>query len=471
MVTGRAGAGKYTIAGALLEQYGDDFDVAWVICHEKSTPASIRKQILTQLFPDQTFNESESLQASLSHLQMNSACRWMIVINQAEQLSNQLLVELWGLVEASRKAGPELQHSSVLLFSEPAWANRISKEMNSITGQDQALLQIPPLTLDERKSLFVSLQSRLDGDELDVDLNERELNDQEGLPGEVVALLAGVQTPVNLTDTDEHKAPVKPLPILWIAAIAGLILMALILMWALSGDEDNSSAKTPSPEMQEQLSALEIVEPSRDSMRDEGELLEQVLSDAQEQAVEVLPERLPQDTMTTDVDDESNKARIEVDEETLARIEQAEAALAGEKTAVQEVPVIEPKPKSEPAQNEAPKTQASKSVAQPETAPVPMTKVWWQQAPASQYVLQMVVMSSPQSIDKFAARYGLGNDERFKVYTARRKGSLVYIGVYGEYASSDAARSALKSFASNVQQLKPWPRSIASIQKEAVILE
>ncbi|MBD1387935.1 AAA family ATPase [Neiella sp. HB171785] len=475
IIAGREGAGKHTLASALVEQYSAEYDLAWLEVSSKSSDSVVRAQLLNQLFADTAYDPDEPLQHSVNQILGDTGGKQMIVLTHADRLSNQLLVELWSLVENSRKLPAGTHHISVLMFAEPMWANRVSREMAAITEADQPVLQIPSLPLEERKQLFSLLQQRLGHSELDTDLVERQLDEQDGLPGEVVALCqdAGPITD-DTDDAAEEDKQRQAIPKIWlIAAAVGLTLLLLILWWATSGQQPTNEPSESAAVVEQISEAVASVEPQADETA--HDLSQPAVAD---EPLESLPEQLPETTVTTQVADESDKQRIEVDEQTISSIEAADSSKDSAATAPQEV---------EPAAVEAAVIEtattplAAEPEIEPQAAPEPTPQVatgntnaavepspWWQQLDSNRYVLQLGVMSSQSRFDTFARRYGLSDDPLFRHYQSERNGKRVFIGVYGDYPSSAAARQALNSMSAQVQALKPWPKTVATIQQEAV---
>ncbi|GGA63769.1 cell division protein DamX [Neiella marina] len=476
IIAGREGAGKHTLASALVEQYSDEYDLAWLEVSSKSSDSVVRAQVLNQLFADTAYDPDEPLQHSVNQILGDTGGKQMIVLTHADRLSNQLLVELWSLVENSRQLPAGTHHISVLMFADPIWANRVSREMAAITEADQPVLQIPSLPLEERKQLFSQLQQRLGHNELEVDLVERQLNDQDGLPGEIVAL-CDVATPVVVDDDEtpgDNRQPMVVAKTWLIAAAVGLLLLVVILWWAMSSEPESQQAAslaTPEP-MTETVLATE---PDDTTVRaNEAQESKPIADNA---PLEQLPEQLPEATVTTEVEDESDKQRIEVDEQALTSIAAKQALDTPTEPAIEQrlEPVTESKQQAEPEVVEVapqpvavPTPEPEALAPAPESIPAVKSQPWWQQLDGKEYVLQLGVMSSQTRLDAFAKRYGLNDDLSFRQYLSQRKDNLVYIGVYGSYPSAAAARQAINALPSQVQALKPWPKSVATIQQEAV---
>ena len=471
LITGRVGAGKYTIASSLLDRYGSEFNLAWLTCHEKSAIQSLRQQLLTQIFPHQTISGNAPLLQLINQQTIEpSSAPWMIVVSRAELMSNQLLVELWGLVEQSLLDSSSLPQVSILLFAEPVWANRVAKEMNTITGADLPLLQVPPLSIDERKQLFVDLQSRLGDDRQDVDLVERQLSEQDGLPGEVVALFN--------RSPDKHLAVPHADKLLslnfpdfnkWFLLIPLLLVMATVLWWSYQSAPSNKVAlPTPNPESAVTMNDREL------------ELLPDPEMEVQVQDnLDVLPQPIAEQTLTLKVEDENDKLKVAIDEPLLMAIEkhqeltQPSAELVNIDETTAEADPVEQEVQPEPSTAIDVLTQVKTPSPKP-SAPelvVNLKQPWWQSIESGRYVLQVAVMSSKSRLEQFANQQKLANDPRFRRYVTKRNGKLIYIGVYGDYPSKESARKAVAALPSSLAKLTPWPKPISAIQAEAVDLE
>ncbi len=464
-VSGRKGAGKYTIASAFLEQYGEEFNLAWLTCNEKQSAENLRQQLVNQLLPSSQLDSAASLQQHLSLLPEHQPIRWLVVVNQAELLNNSLLVELWGLVEHCQQHPELTQHIGVVLFAESQWARQVASEMSEITGNELSVLQVPALTIDERKQLFVQLQERLDSELPDVQLAERQLNEQDGLPGEVVKLFQPD------TDEPEHLAMIAESAesaLSWLRsklnikaalfiAIA-LLLTFLLLLWAFqpSSSEPTAPERRPAPELALTKPPIEQLTPGREVATNPAvQAVETLQSSEQVEPLSKVAEKLEGKTQSVAAPNEGDKQRVKITEQELLQIEKKNAGQQPEVKKVQEKPVAV---KAE-GSNRAP--VAAPSVSQP----------WWQQLKDDKAVLQLTVMSSKASLERFADQHGLAGNKLFRWYPATRNGQTVYIGVYGDYASKAEARAAIDSLPTVLKLLKPWPKSAAAIKQEAQSIE
>jgi DamX protein len=141
-------------------------------------------------------------------------------------------------------------------------------------------------------------------------------------------------------------------------------------------------------------------------------------------------------------------------------------------------PVVAPVVKSAPVAAAA--KPEVKSAAKPVSAPVvkpvarPAPAVvggapvpggdWYAGRPAGNYALQILGTRSESSAKTFVGKHG----GEYRYFKKLHQGQALYVVTYGQFSSRAAAQAAIKSLPAAVQAGKPWPRSFASIQQEAV---
>lgn len=449
LVSGPMGAGKSTMAGVLLEQFGDDFQHAWINCHPRHNDVNVRENLLHQLFPAGTFSSEDPLEESLVHLNPEESRHWLIVINHAERLSNQMLVELWGLVESCKSRGPGQQHVGVVLFSEPEWASRIARELSDIVKADQPLLALPPLSQDERRVLFNRLAERLPEQiEFSPEV-ESALADIDGWPGEVETIL------LQLTDTEtvlnaaiaEHARHKKAFPIDWRILVIGIVAISCIALGVvLFGLKDNlQQVQTPGERL-----PVAVTAPSPAAATTSPEPLASTWQQPKADEQVNLPEPVSATTIETGETASDTQTRVVVTEKELGEIAETLAPTNREATT--------PAPHAEPVA-ELPKPVAPEPVVTTPRHPV-------LQVNPAHYALQLVVLSNDAAMRAFIKTHRLQNDANFIQYHAMRSGQLRVIGIYGNYASKDIARAASKTLSTGLVKLGPWPKPYAAIQQE-----
>lgn len=88
---------------------------------------------------------------------------------------------------------------------------------------------------------------------------------------------------------------------------------------------------------------------------------------------------------------------------------------------------------------------------------------WWLTQPASQFAVQLMAMQG-QTVRDYIARHGL---EAFNVATFRVRGAQQYLlaAALGPFATRTEADAAARQWQQRLPGIKPWVRSVASIQQ------
>ncbi len=115
---------------------------------------------------------------------------------------------------------------------------------------------------------------------------------------------------------------------------------------------------------------------------------------------------------------------------------------------------------SQPASNDA--TNSGESFAAME--PGLFQPEWLRDAPANSYTLQVVAARQESNVIQFAEASGLPMSELGYVVD-QLEGQPWYVLLYGQYATSDAARDAINDLPERVRGTAPWPRTISGIRE------
>jgi DamX protein len=89
---------------------------------------------------------------------------------------------------------------------------------------------------------------------------------------------------------------------------------------------------------------------------------------------------------------------------------------------------------------------------------------WYRSQSSSNYALQIFGSRSESSAQALVRE--LGGESRY--FKKMHQGQPLFVVTYGSFGSRDAAQAAIKSLPAKVQAGKPWPRTFASIQQEAL---
>ncbi len=127
-----------------------------------------------------------------------------------------------------------------------------------------------------------------------------------------------------------------------------------------------------------------------------------------------------------------------------------------------------PRPSTIAQPRSAPTPQPLTSQASPGApAPALLTKGkganWLFAQPPQHYSIQLAVMKELTSIQRFHRWYGLENQTHY--YQSGSQAGDLYVLLHGSYPSQETAQAAIKALPEKVQQLKPWVRSLGTLQQ------
>jgi septal ring-binding cell division protein DamX len=80
------------------------------------------------------------------------------------------------------------------------------------------------------------------------------------------------------------------------------------------------------------------------------------------------------------------------------------------------------------------------------------------------FALQLFDATSAKHAETFIHKYQLSKHAKYFHKIVKKKS--LYVVIYGNYTTRAHAKQAIKKLPSNIQKLKPWIRSVASLKKE-----
>ena len=87
---------------------------------------------------------------------------------------------------------------------------------------------------------------------------------------------------------------------------------------------------------------------------------------------------------------------------------------------------------------------------------------WIKQQASNAWTMQLLGARDPETLLKFVRRNQLTSPAAW--YKTWLKGKPYYVLVYGSYASRDLARASIDGLPANLRSLKPWVKSVKSVQ-------
>ncbi|WEM42494.1 AAA family ATPase [Photobacterium sp. DA100] len=487
-VTGNEGAGKTWLSQRYLEHWAGDSRQSLLLCHPNQQDGQHRSIILQQLAPRAVFNEQDPLGQSLERLCQGQPVNALIVVDDAHLLSQELVAELWGIVQQARLY-PDWQ-VNVLLFS---YSSRLDKYLGQLVqGQGNTPLEVEIGPLSEQEAQLM-VEKLFDGEHLDAQGRRRirELASScAPLPGELLKL----ELAEDKDMAEKVSRRVSPL-----ALLGGLVVVvvAVIAWWFMPLDDerptpggipqaqldrlpdepaetaiadDNAVSPVPdsTPAVEEDSHALppdvsvegltvgrrdsapRVVVPSDvvDAMLDEQQLGgtgEQAVAERQDSLQPSLPEGQPVALPEVHPDGDSPQPVPEAGEDSAARSEPP-------------VEVTE----LDAAEGAAVEEGASAVAATPVVAQELGSKL--RAVAPEHYALQLAAMRSLPTAQQFILDYDI--ETLAEVYETRRNGVAWFIIVTGDYPDVQSARLAESRLPAQLQSVDPWVKSYRQIHTE-----
>ncbi|MDD1795923.1 AAA family ATPase [Enterovibrio sp. ZSDZ42] len=480
-VTGEPGAGKTWLSERYLENWANEPTQSLLICNPSQQDAQHRAIILRQIVRDGVFNEQDSMLQSLEYMLEGRSVHALVVIDDAQRLSANIIAELWALVtESQQRDGWQI---NVLLFSLKGKLNKWLHKVSYGQGVKPLELEVSPLADNEREMFIeVMMVSR------QLDASQRRALKQKAasLPSLPGALRGLEQQETSLMEEKKRRSP---LPLL----ILVLLLLAIgggIVWWSMM-PQTHQEEVVDMPDGVKALADIleekeqEIAAQTNGDASMSGELKDSsvVLDDTM-----ALPDTLVVEGMTVGRRDQDR--RIVVPDNVVDAI-MDDQQIGGDGTNAVAEPLIpelaqpESVPMSESAETPPTMTDAvvsqdvvtavnKPSTTQPTTqastqdkpvaTDVPMANQLLLTVPKARYALQLAALQSKTAVSEFLDQYALQG--RALVYETRRNGESWYMVLLGDYPTVAEARRAELALSADVRGLNPWAKSFTQIHKE-----
>ncbi|WP_318439577.1 AAA family ATPase [Photobacterium leiognathi] len=500
LLSGTQGSGKTWLAHRYLEQYAQDAEQALLSCTEGQTLIQQRSNLLKQFNANPMFNEQDSLLQSAEHL-LPEQINLVIIVDDAQFLVPELLVELWALVRSTEKLfGWQI---NILLFAEPETIAKPLHDIAQVSGMALLELEISELS-EEEVSQFSEM---LLGDEQLGAYDRRELKERlsssQPLPGALQQLPSLDNSTVS-PNTSSRLSPMK--------LLVGLVVLLFVTVVGWFGIDyyqsqpatmfslTPESTSSTSPEMKsvssqgeesdpviddkplpmpihgegltvgrQEPEAQRMVVPSKlvDAMMDEqsvggtGESAAKEFSAEPESEVkaELTPTPVePNNTTPSENTDEPVTLEAEKNKPVEARPQPDKKV---EKTVTKTEPVVTAtKPTSAVA------VKASKpKVASVQPVQIELANTTTLLAKNSRhYAIQLSASMSWNETKAFVKKNKVQSSTA--IYKTRRDGKIWFIVISGDYKTAKQARTAIRALSNELKALRPWPKPYKKIQQE-----
>ncbi|WP_318506598.1 AAA family ATPase [Photobacterium leiognathi] len=500
LLSGTQGSGKTWLAHRYLEQYAQDAEQALLSCTEGQTLIQQRSNLLKQFNANPMFNEQDSLLQSAEHL-LPEQTNLVIIVDDAQFLAPELLVELWALVRSTEKRfGWQI---NILLFAEPETIAKPLHDIAQVSGMALLELEISELSAEE----VSQFSEMLLGDEQLGAYDRRELKERlsssQPRPGALQQLPSSDNSTVS-PNTSSRLSPMK--------LLVGLVVLLFVTVVGWFGIDYYQSqpatmfSLTPeptsstSPEMKSASSQGEESDPVIDDkplpMPIHGEGLTVGRQEPEAQRM-VVPSKLVDAMMDeqsvggtgesaakefsaepeSEVKAELTPAPVRSNNATPSENTDEPVTLEAEKNKpVEASPQLDKKvvktvTKTEPVVTASTPTPAvAVKALNPKVASVQPNQIELANTTtllaknARHYAIQLSASMSWNETKAFVKKNKVQSSTA--IYKTRRDGKIWFIVISGDYKTAKQARTAIRALPNELKALRPWPKPYKKIQQE-----
>ncbi len=482
VVTGPLGSGKTLLRQALVASTNKQAVHSVVVsARGAGDVAGVLRQVAQGLGIQQL--DVRSILAHIAQLALTGQEVYLLV-DDAELLADAAIEGLLALAAGTADARPH-----VFLFAEPELVSRL--EVLADGEERFHAIELLPYSEDETREY---LAQRLDGAGQGIELlSDDQVSDihigSGGWPGGINQVARDVLIEAMLAQRNAASAAsgALGLPKKHVLAVA-VVVLGLGAAWFMQGRQERLAEDVPvqllpgapAPEV-----AIENATPATVVAKPEGGAAVEFAGASQPlplplvgEAQPVIREPLAQ-ASGMDEGEEGGEAESLTALPSAQPVVQA-APVAAPVAVAPAVPVAPVQPVATvakpvpvapaPAAVVAPKPVAVVKPVAVKPAPAVAAKAgsasagWYGAQPASQYALQILGTRSEAGAQAFVSK----NGAEYRYFKKMHQGQPLFVVTYGKFSSRAAAQAAIKSLPAAVQAGKPWPRSFASIQQEAV---
>ncbi|MGE8069293.1 AAA family ATPase [Pseudomonas sp. NPDC089569] len=480
VVTGPQGSGKTLLRQALVASTNKQSVQSVVVsARGAGDAAGILRQIAQAL--DVAQAEVDAILKQVVQLALTGQEVYLLV-DDAEQLDESALEALMALGAGAPEGRPH-----VFLFGESALIAQL--EALHLEEERFHVIELQPYTEEETREY---LEQRLEGAGRGIELfTADQISDiqqsSEGWPGNINQVARDAMIEAMIASRTAVKRPSMGfnMPKKHVLAISAVVVVAVAAAWLMPGRSKAPTAGAPANEQAQlplgqgasqsgnggapsvefagntQPMPLPLVGNSQPVMR--GPLAEAAGGITEgDDGVPVEGSSATPPTVTTIAPPAgvpAGPAPVPAAKPTPAPTQVATAKPA---------PVPAPAPAAKPAPAPAkPAVAAAKPAEKPVEKPAAPAKAaaggtWYAGQAPGNYVVQILGTSSEATAQNFVKEQG----GEYRYFKKVLNGKPLYVITYGNFASRDAAVSAIKALPAKVQAGKPWPRTVASVQQE-----
>lgn len=476
-VVGPTGSGKTLLRQAMVASCNKDKVQCVVTSGREHADAAGLEQLICQAL---NVNSTSALLERAEQLHA-TGMQLYLVVDDAECLEQPALQMLADLSQAGRAA------PRVFLFAEESIVEMLEAVSIPADRVWLQLIELAPLTLDETRAY---LAQRLEGAGQGIEL----LDDQQvarihqrsgGWPGAInrvapQVMMEEVEEPVRQPRPQRTGLPMRSL----VAVV--LVAAGVAIAWMMGGEEAEPTRTVLN--LPDEVATLDVTDsasggPVLQMPGESSDTLERIVEEPDSESAGVAevtraPTPLPAGDTVLELPEPvamPEPPQVEAPQVVAAPepVVPSPAAIPTPAPAAEPSPAPRPVPKAEPA----PATAQAPVQARPQApaAPTPRTSAaspssaayhqdaWYRQRPASEYTLQLLGTRSRQAAEEFIRKQsGLADIGYFETL---HEGKPWFVVTQGAYAGRSQAQQGISRLPASLQQQKPWPRSMASIQQ------
>ncbi|MBP2698680.1 AAA family ATPase [Photobacterium lucens] len=494
LLSGTQGSGKTWLAHRYLEQYAQDAEQALLSCSEGQTLIQQRSNLLKQFNANPMFNEQDSLLQSAKHL-LPEQTNLVIIVDDAQFLAPELLVELWALVRSTEERfGWQI---NILLFAEPDTITKPLHDIAQVSGMALLELEISELSAEE----VSQFSEMLLGDEQLGAFDRRELKERLSLSQPRPGALQQLPSSDNSMASPHSSPRLSPMKLL-----VGLVVLLFVTVVGWFGiDYYQSQATTISlltptptpltPQVTESTSQSDDTDPVIDNkplpmpIHGEGLTVGRQESEAQRMVVPsklvdaMIDEQSVGGTGESAAKEFSAEPELEVKAELTPTPVESNNVTTSEKT---DDSVTTETEKNKPAEaspqldkavvKKVVKTEstaaapATTKVTKPNVEPVTSPQIELANTTtllaknSRHYAIQLSASMSWNETKAFVKKNKVQSSAA--IYKTRRDGKIWFIVISGDYKTVKQARAAIRALPNDLKALRPWPKPYKKIQQE-----
>ncbi len=444
VVTGPRGSGKTLLRQALVASTNKDAAQCVVTSGREAGSAAALVATLCQAVgvPEKSVAALLERAEQMHEIGM----QLYVVVDDAHQLDAESLQLLADLSQIDAKFAPK-----VFLFGEDVLAGTL---VTVDMPDDQPWyhrISLQALSLDEtREYLAQRLEGAGQSIELFSDAQVAWIHEESGgWPGRINETARRA-----LEDDREDAAPVGAAraPIIPRRSLIALVLVSIgvVAAWMM-GDNEPAAPATTVLELPEPVTTVDTTSLAAASTPPPAEPV-----DPMEAASD-----MPEDLALLETPQDATPSAGLADAPAIAPPPPAAASQSSGATGVE---AVESEPVAPVAPVAAPATQSpSQQRADSSSSAVTEASSWYRQQPGDRYVLQLLGSHSKQAALDFMSAHKEVSDLHY--FETRHEGKPWFVVTKGAYAGRQQAQAAVNQLPGPLRQLKPWPRTIASIRQ------